>query len=301
MFRRVLLPLDGSTFAEHALPYAVDAARRAGAELIISLVHVRHTPVTLDPGMTDALAAWDEEQWEREAAYVNGLAARIAEESGVAVQPRLLHGEVTPSLEREVRSLDIDLVVMATHGRGGFERAWLGSVADALVRDLTVPVLLVTPADDEPLGREGATGYTHLLIALDGSERAERCIAPALALTGDAVRVTLLRAAAPPSGATSPYLPHAIRFSHEELEHRQAQAGEYLAHQAGVLRDAGRDVETAVVIDYHPARAILRYTETHGADIIALATHGRLPPVRLLLGSVTDKVVRASPVPVLVC
>jgi nucleotide-binding universal stress UspA family protein len=304
MFRRILLPVDGSTFAEHALPYAIDAARRMRAELIISLVHVPHTPATLDPAMGEALHAWDRAHMERESEYVHELAARARAEADIEVVPRLIQGEVVASLEREVRSYGVDLVVMSTHGRGGLERAWLGSVADALVRHLDAPVLLVTPTDDEPLGRDDSTGYTHLLVALDGSERGERCIAPAVALAGAAARVTLLRAAAPPSAVTSPYLPHAIRFSHEELESRRRAAEEYLAGEAQRLAaegSGGRSVETTVVVDYHAARAILSYAAEHDVDLIALSTHGRSPATRLLLGSVTDKVVRAATAPVLVC
>jgi nucleotide-binding universal stress UspA family protein len=306
MFRRILLPVDGSTFAEHALPYAIDIAQRTRAELIISLVHVSHTPSTLDPAMGDALHAWDRAHMERESEYLHGLADRAGAETGAKVVPRLLEGEIIPSLEREVTALDVDLVVMSTHGRGGMERAWLGSVADTLVRHVDVPVLLITPTDDEPLGRDDARGYSHLLIALDGSERAERCIAPAIALAGAVERVTLLRAAAPPSAVMSPYLPHAIQFSQQELEGRRQHAQEYLAQQAEAARTpaqvaGAQRVDAVVVVDYHPARAILNYAAAQGVDLVALGTHGRSPAARLLLGSVTDKVVRAATAPVLVC
>jgi nucleotide-binding universal stress UspA family protein len=301
MFRKVLLPVDGSTFAEHALPYAAQAARDAGAELILTLVHVRTTPATTNLVLRDEIEEWESSHAEREMAYLNELVERAVREYGLAITPRLLSGDVVPTLEREVEQQQIDLVVMTTHGRAGLERAWLGSVADALVRHVDVPVLLVRPSDDEPLGRDDATGYRHVLVALDGSERAERCIAPALALAGDAAAVTLLRVVSPPAAVASPYLPHAVRLTHDEQERRLAEAEAYLAEQRPAAAARAGTVRTAVLNDYHPARAILGFAAEHGVDLIALGTHGRAPVTRLVMGSVSDKVARAAAVPVLIC
>lgn len=303
MFRRILFPVDGSTFAEHALPYVADIARRESASVHLSLVHTSHTATALDPEMADTLRDWDRSQRERQAEYLKELAVRLQGEAGTAVEPRLLDGEVVPVLEREVRTLAIDLVVMTTHGRGGLERAWLGSVADALVRHLEVPVLLITPSDDEPLGREEAGSYRHVVVALDGSERAERSLRPALALAGSGVRVTLLRVVSPPAPVGSPYIPHAIQYSHDEMERRTHEAQVYVDELAAALRHdhPSLDIGVAVEVDPHPARAILAFAKAEGAGLIAVTTHGRSPVTRLLMGSVTDKVVRAATVPVLVC
>jgi nucleotide-binding universal stress UspA family protein len=298
MFRKVLLPVDGSSFGEHALPCAVLAARRDGAELILALVHVQRVPATTDMVLRDELQRWEAEYTEQEARYLNELAARVQQEYDGPVTALLLSGEVAPTLEREVRQRAVDLVVMTTHGRAGMERAWLGSVADAVVRHVDVPVLLVRPADTPP---PPADGFRHAVVALDGSERAERALGPALALCGAGCRVTLLRVAAAPAAITSPFLPHAARMTRDQQERRRAAAEEYLAGQLRLLGDEGAAVSTAVVVDYHPARAILDYAAAHGADLIAVGTHGRGPVSRLVLGSVSDKVVRAAAVPVLVC
>jgi nucleotide-binding universal stress UspA family protein len=180
------------------------------------------------------------------------------------------------------------------------ERAWLGSVADALVRHIDVPILLVKPSDHEPMSDHPTGGYRNVVIALDGSERAERAIAPALALCAAGAMVTLLRVASPPSAVTSPFLPHAARFTQAQLESRRDEAEEYVTGQRRALGEVDCSVETAVVLDYHPARAILRYAGERSADLVALGTHGRGPISRTVLGSVSDKVVRAAAVPVLV-
>jgi nucleotide-binding universal stress UspA family protein len=300
MFRNILVPLDGSSFSEHALPYGVEIAAARDAQLTLALVHVRHSPVTTDRTLREALDAWEAAHTEREAEYLRELAERLSREHGVAARARLLTGEVVPSLEREVRDEAMDLVVMTTHGRAGLERAWLGSVADSLLRHLAVPVLIIRPSEESPRPRRVES--RHVVIGLDGSARAERAIEPALALVKEQdARVTLLRVVAPPSAVTSPYLPHAARISHEEMQERQEQATTYLTDIRERLGQRVERIETVALLEYHAARAILGYVADNEVDLIALSTHGRGSVSRLLMGSVTDKVVRASAVPVLVC
>jgi nucleotide-binding universal stress UspA family protein len=300
MFRKILVPLDGSSFSEHALPYALQLARDTGADLLLALVHVRHSPVATDRTMRDALEAWETAHAAGEAEYLEKLATRLRDQHGGSVRTRLLRGEIVPMLEREVREQSIDIVVMTTHGRAGLERAWLGSIADGLLRELGVPVLLIRPEEDgAPLV---PPAWQHVLICLDGSERAERAIEPALTFAQPAdAQVTLFRVVAPPSAVTSPYLPHAARISHEEMQERQQQAAAYLADLESRLRPRVGRLESVTRLEYHAARAILAQAVETGADLIAVSTHGRGPVSRLLMGSVTDKVVRAAGVPVLVC
>src|SRR5262249_37193676 len=144
MYRSVLVPLDGSTFGEHALPLALSIARRAGAGLHV--VHVHAAPeamyapdgiLILDDGLEDRLK-------QGKQAYLDGIVQRLARVSPVRVTPVLLEGEgVADSLRAAVTGTGADLVVMTTHGRGALGRLWLGSVADELVRDLPTPLLLV--------------------------------------------------------------------------------------------------------------------------------------------------------------
>jgi nucleotide-binding universal stress UspA family protein len=301
MYRNILVPLDGSSFSEHSLPYAVEAAAARHARLTLALVHVRHSPVTTDRTLREALDAWEAAHSQREAEYLRDLAQRLSRENGIDARATLLTGDIVPALEREVRDGATDLVVMTTHGRAGLERAWLGSVADSLLRHLSVPVLLIRPPE-ERAPRTGPVQYRHVVIGLDGSPRAERAIEPALALVqAQKARVTLLRVVAPPSAVTSPYLPHAARISHEEMQERQEQATAYLADMRERLGDRVNHIETLAILEYHAARAILGYAADHDVDLIALSTHGRGAVSRLLMGSVTDKVVRATTVPVLVC
>src|SRR5512134_3053042 len=140
----ILVPLDGSGLAELAVPVAAGLAQRAEAQM--RLVHV-HVPISAEPIHVEGLPVIDErmrsQRREHEQAYLVGASRRLA--GGVAVSTALIDGPVAAALTAEAERSGAELIVMTTHGRGGFERAWLGSVADALVRTSPVPLLLVRP------------------------------------------------------------------------------------------------------------------------------------------------------------
>lgn len=301
MVHRLVVPVDGSTFSERALQYAGPLARASGGALDLVLVHVRQTPASADLLLMHEVSEWEQEHRQREADYLERLRDRVVAEYGVSVRAVLLDGDVVAGIERHLADCGGDLVVLTSHGRAGLERAWLGSVSDALLRKLDVPVLLIRPSDTEPAAR-GTAEFRHVLVALDGSERAEHAIGPALALVNSDARVTLLRVTAPEAGSASPHVPHALVLTREQVEATRTAARQYVADVARRIRaESGREVLESVVVDYHPAHAILDYAEVHSVDLIAVGTHGRNPIARMLLGSVSDKIVRAAGTPVLVC
>lgn len=301
MFHKIMVPVDGSTFAEHSLPFATAVARRQGAEIDLALVHVRYSPTAPDMALLREVTEWDSRQKQQEADYLHELADRVHVQEHVAVLPHLLAGDVVTALEKSVRQLGADMVVMTTHGRAGLERAWLGSVADGLVRHIDVPILLIRPSDQEPaVHTHDATRYEHVLIPVDGTALSETALGPALDLAPDA-RITLIRVIVPPVAASSPYLPHAVRIAREQARQHAYEANDYIQTHVAMLRRRGRSVEGVVLTDAQEADAILEYAREAGVDLIAMTTHARNPLARMLLGSVTDRVVRGAAVPVLVC
>jgi nucleotide-binding universal stress UspA family protein len=306
MIRSVLVPLDGSPFAEHALPLALAVARRAQAAL--RLVYV-HTPLAevypVEYPVTDD--GLDCEIKSRQRVYLEDAARRIAAVAPVSVSCNIREGAIAPAIRQETGETKADLVVMTTHGRGPLARFWLGSVADALVRELSVPLLLVRPA----LGKADWSReppLKHLLVPLDGSPLAESILDPAFEFGNMfGVDYTLLRAVepvVPTSGsleaAFGPGV-EALLQGQQKLEAKfRAEAEQYLDGVAQRLRTRPATVQTRVVVEQHPVTAILQDAATPNVDVIALATHGRRGVSRLLLGSVADKVIRGSHVPVLV-
>ncbi len=301
MPKSVLVPVDGSNFAEHALPYALGIARRTAATVYVALVHVPADLVGPNHPLADAVEAQHEAQRDLDAAYIDELAERIGA-SGLPVRPALLRGNVAAALSRYVEAERIELVVMTTHGRGGLKRAWLGSTADSLLRQCMAPLLLIRPSErTREITAANDRRFERVLAAVDGSETAELAVRDAfdIGLTDEAALI-LLHVLQPPVAAASPYLPHTIQLTHEEISAREDHMRQYLATIAAQDWLAGRTVETKVVVDYQPALAIMDTAERVDADLIVLGTHGRGGLRRLILGSVADTVVRGTQRPVLI-
>lgn len=145
MYKRILLPLDGSAAAEQALPYAVAQAERFGAELILLRVvepfpHVRG----LSAGDLSRIRQQTAE-WTR--VYLKRLAKSVREQ-GVTVQLATAEGRPNLAILEFSETNQVDLIVICTRGRSGFSRWLMGSVADRVVRGAGIPVLLVRAAKE---------------------------------------------------------------------------------------------------------------------------------------------------------
>lgn len=301
MIRSLLVALDGTPFGEHVLPLAANLARRCKA--LLHLVHV-HVPM---------LIGADKNTLE-EAEYLDSLAQRVADhapevEVRTFVMERGYSPNVAEALNEYIREYAIDLVVMNSHARGGLARWWMGNVADDLVHHTSHPIL-VAPALDHDLDWEVQAPIRHVLVPLDGSPLAEQVLQSVRSLSAEAeLECTLLRVVEPaPVPVTDPILATAAPVD-PSLEVRMRSAGEYLTRLAARLRnDEPRlKVHTHVLLDTDPADAICaflrrRATENTGEppiDLLAAATHAREGLARLLMGSVADRVLQHTPVPLL--
>lgn len=289
LLRRILVPLDQSPEAERALPLAAGLATALDARLRVASVFLPIAPEVVAPAAVEDVDAAMTEMRQRLRDYLREVGDRAAIQTTSPVEDELIRGRalrtafgeataIAAALARSAQGRGVDLIVMTTHGRGGMSRAWLGSVADALVRQTRVPLLLVRPSRDP-----GHGPFRQIVAGLDGSVRAEAALPVALALAARPVgRITLLRVMAPDAaGAAAP-----VR---EELE-----------RLAATLIGDGVEVAPRIVEDDNAARAILRVADEVDADLIAMATHGRGGVTRLVLGSVADKVIRGTDRPVLV-
>jgi nucleotide-binding universal stress UspA family protein len=299
MFRKVLVPLDGSLLAEEAIGPASAIARGARAGLALVLAHetlriggYEHAPATTTS--TNA-----------ERAYLEDLAARLRE-SGVSVIGAFVEsGTAVDVIRDKSREVHADLIVMTSHGRTGLSRAWLGSVTDAVIREASVPVLMIR-STAEPTLSTAHPLFRRILVPLDGSGTAASILdaAVALARLGDAI-LMLLRVVVPvpqilpepappygPLGMTIPD-PAATAESISSAKKQLAAVAQRLADDAFVK------AEPLVVEDGSPAQAILSAAHAHQADLIAMTSHGR-GGSRLLVGSVADKVLRGGDMPLLI-
>jgi nucleotide-binding universal stress UspA family protein len=295
----ITVPLDGSAFAEQALPLAVELAQASSA--CLRLVYV-HTPATAwDPGVEFSLfdPELEKQVREREMAYLDRLGHQLTKGGGLHVERALLNGTIATSLEEYVERTGTDLVVMTSHGRGGVSRLLLGNVADQLILKLRVPVLVVRP---EELKQAPAEEYRHrrILVPLDGSPLAASVLEQAKAFARmTQSELVLLMVVQPVPVLLPPFIWPPEKLV-EPPEQRELEGRRYLEGLKQELRAEGLAVQTRVHTARKVAREILHTARNEACGMIALATHGASGLDRIMLGSIADQVVRHADIPVLV-
>jgi nucleotide-binding universal stress UspA family protein len=290
-----VVPLDGSELAERAVPVAAELARRAVADL--RLVHV-HDPMAAEPIYVEGLPVIDDHmrslEREHEQAYLDGAPQRLA--PGARVSVDLLDGPVATAIVRYAERNGAGLIVLTSHARGGFERAWLGSVTDEMVRVSHVPLLVVRPEPGDVSG-----SFRRVVVPLDGSLAAESILEHAVRLArlqpeAELVILQVVQPVVPKAWVLSA----AINASTVDDDRSQLDsAEEYLDGVARRLEKSGIRVRARVRSAAIVGPAILNVAREEQADVVALATHGRSGVARLMLGSVADKLVRGSHTPIL--
>jgi nucleotide-binding universal stress UspA family protein len=301
MLRSLLVPLDGSTFSERSLPFAGKIARATGASMHLAHVHVPYEPDSL-LGDTQFqfegvnVAEYDAQDRDREEEYLTGLVGKLAD-AGAPVDLKMLDGsEVAEELAAYADEVQTDMIFMTTHGHSGANRLWLGSVVDEMVRRTKLPLFVIHPEEHGTLP-DGVFSVRHILIPLDGSKLAESVIDPATEVArATGARITLVHVVPTPEMSGWPVLP-ALR---ERPVPKLDGAIAYLEGIADELRGEGLDVRTHAMHGAHAAVTIAGVAESLNADVIALATHGRGGLKRAFLGSVADKLLRSSTLPLLV-
>lgn len=301
MFDTIVVPVDGSAFGELALPIALGIGCETGGEVRVVTV-ITPIPFAHHPAEGDVTAAQTEGldlTRERARDYLAELQKRmILSGCDVPISCHIQVGPVVEKLVDHAREAKADLMVLTTHGLGPVRRAWLGSVADGLLRSAPCPVLAVRPREGEK-AEPKEMEFHHILVALDGSSESQEILplAKAMAKLFNS-RLTLLRVIPPPFPVPSPYIPHAAQeFKVHEAETEAAR--EALEREATALAAEGLRVEVETRPGPHPAQGILEFAEEAGVDLIAMTTRGRGGVSRLVLGSVADKVIRGGTVPVL--
>ncbi len=294
MYHTLIVPLDGSTFGEHALDSAGEIA--AGSSAALELVRVHRV---FHPGSNGDGARWEELTLREEREYLDRVAGEVRARWKVDVSTRLLEGPVADIICEHAQEAPAPLIVMSTHGRTGFSRAWIGSVADAVVRHATAPVLLLRCTDEEA-APSNVHQFHEIIVALDGSSFAEQVLPHALSLAHAASARLLLLRVVEPLTAPAPelpvaYIPAAEVFG-ETTRVLMTRAEDYVTALAQRLRkeNPSLDVRGEVCLSESPASTIIEAANREHAEVVALATHGR-GVSRLVIGSVADKVLRGGP------
>lgn len=291
MIKTILITLDGSKIAEEAIPVAAGVAAHTAAEIVLA------TAIVQGDGWTDGPLAREREQEEQRAAlaYLKVLRQQLRKQGVNARTIRVEWGRPHVVIGAIADGEGADLIAMTTHGRSGFARWVMGSVADKVLRTSRKPVLLVHSQDEsEPAVRE--FHIKRILVPLDGSALGESVLPYVQDLAKSLnASLLLLNVVVPTPELSATFLP----YSKSILEELQVAARKYIQGAGKRVVASGASVETTVVVG-HAAEAILDAAKRTSADLIALSTHGRSGPARWIMGSVAAAVIRHADRPCLV-
>lgn len=314
MFQRILVPLDGSLRAERAIPIAARIASTSHSSILL----VRVIDVFLDFSWQMAGGVYADLTGALEVARANANAyleemAEVDAMRDLNVTTKVIEGKPVDALLSVAQSMQADLIVMSSHGHTGLKRWVLGSVAQAIERHSSIPVLILR--DQMGSSERLLHGMTHpirVMVALDGTPLSE----------------AILPAAAGVSARLSSPLPGALHLAMvvpEPLTEQSRTAGTYTK----AIRDAQSylnwlskqlrrdpqigptiEITSSISLQSKVSETLVKLAEIGaemegvspftGYDLIAMATHGREGVDRWLHASVTEQVLDATKVPLLV-
>ena len=281
--QRILCPVDFYPASERAVDYAVILAENYGAQL--TLLHVVAPILPTAYGVRVDLKSLEEALKEESARKLQQLSKK-AESAKVPVECIVRTGEIHQEIQRIVRSAKIDFVVMGTHGRRGIERWVLGSVAEQLLRSISVPLLTI--------GRRERTetvplAIRRILVTTDFSEGTSEAIAYAFSIAQECqAHISVLHVLGNVGADTSEkYREILTKKIGNQLE-------KLIPTEARVWCDAKTRVETGL-----PFKVILKTVEKEKIDLLVMNVHGKRGLDRSLLDSTAERVVRAATCPVL--
>lgn len=287
MFKRILVPLDGSELAESVIPYVEELAKVLGSEVMLIMVFARGDGLSL---------RMQETYLEQMAQRIRGQLAEAQGKGGGEVSWRVLKGDPAEEILHRAQEAEVSIIALATHGRSGVSRWLLGSVADKVLRGADVPVLLVRAQVAPEVIRERWMEKS-ILVPLDGSELGEAALPLVEELArGMNAQVILFQALEPRQVVT--WGETQLVYSDTQRREVEERALHYLHGVQLRLRERGV-VSRAEVGWGLPAEEILDRAEGEDVDLIAMSTHGRSGVGRWVYGSVAERVLRGAQVPVL--
>lgn len=297
MFDRILIPLDGSARAELILGQVERILRREDSEVI--LLRVVDLPEVSRFDQARRLAYEYARDRERAVAQSVHVVARRLADLGIKARGCIAEGPAAATILEQAKREHATMIAMTTHGRTGIPRWLVGSVAEKVVRSSPVPVLLVRSFHPTPLGGlQPATAeelpFRKILVPTDGSPAAETVLDPAAKFAQlFGARVVVLHAERPvliPGSGEMGMVPAPPPTPSERDPVTEPTAERF--RELGVA--SSRRTVTG-----DAAEVILDQGHSDGFDLIAMATHGRSGFSRWVLGSVSERVLRHSGIPVL--
>jgi nucleotide-binding universal stress UspA family protein len=308
MFTRIVVPLDGSHVASRALGYAIAFAEKFNAALtligvIVPTLSEMYSGAVFGVTSTalhEASGQASDPAEKNITAYLESVAAPLRAR-GMTCEIAIHHGNPAAEIITCAGDAPGTLIAMSTHGRTGFQRWRLGSVAQHVMRYAAVPTLIVVArGDDLP---DASHTVAEITVTLDGSLLAETALPAATALAdtfGAPLNLLMVLAnlVSPPSHDETEFM----ASTDEEERANEEGAEQYLAHVVARTTTPTRTVRsvsrrgTAMRLEDD----IRTYLAERPAGIVVMASHGRGGILRWAIGSTAEGMIVQSPQPVLI-
>lgn len=315
MFKRILVPLDGSTRAEKAIPVAARLARASGGTIL--LAQVATIPVMYESyGGVSYIAEIIETEMKNAEDYLNTM-TQSETLKDIQVETNALVGTPAQTLLSMATLFKADLIVMTSQGKTGMKRWMLGSVAQKIARHSPIPVLVMHETGTTPVGTRRDSSPVRALVTLDGSVLAKTAFEPTAQLISALSwpvpgALHLLRVVKPlvfdEKKVNAEYIQHAQEQGLRSAKTYMQSIVEHL--REGPIGKLNLTITWSVALNDDVAETIIQAAEsgedTGGAsvpgrcDMIAMATHGRAGFQHWVLGSVTERVLSATRLPLLI-
>lgn len=272
--KKIIVPVDFSEHSEYALETAASIAKKFNAEILaLHMLELSDSFLTKGDSDLNAETAFFLKMAEKR--FKDVLEKEYLE--GVTITPIIKHFKVFSEVNDVAKEHDADMVVMGSHGASGIKEMFIGSNTEKVVRHSNIPVLIVK---NNPV----LSDFKTVVFACDFSEDSVDAYQEANALfstLGAEMKIVYVN------------LPDNRFLSSTEMENRVAS---FFQKADGAI-DHMKDV--AYVNDYSIERGILNYANVNGADVIAVATHGRKGLAHFFEGSISEDIANHSALPVM--
>jgi len=311
MFKRILVPLDGSERAESAIPFAARIARNTGSSIKFIRVVSFSYPLDSETYLMQPVGL-SEQSIDIDLAHAADYLREVASSTdlaGIPTETQVYSGPTAEAILSAIHDQEVSLVVMCSHGDTGFKRWVLGSVAQKITRHSPVPVLVLRQ-ESAKLGESVC-----ILVALDGSPLAEAALLPAAQLSmalssPGAGALHLLRVLPLPPVAPGTRDELLKKVNEEAIEEARAylsaleqrlREDEFAQFKLSITSSLAIDLDVAsTIIGAGEVGENLEMVGLSGCDAIAMATHGRSGVQRWVMGSMTERVLGATKLPLLI-
>ena len=287
MLNKILAPLDGSTFAECAVPHLLAIAQVYSAS--VTLLRVLEPSRTEGVQYTDPLG-WQISRTEAEL-YLDNLVASV-QHAGLQAQKVLLEGSAAERIIEYAQTNEIDVVCLTDHGQGGLDPWGISSTTHKIIYSAPTSLMLIRATesveDHVPSGH-----YQQILVPLDGSLRAESVLPIVISLASyHNSKIHLAHSVSSPEMARrTPPTPEEADLATQVVERNREEAAHYLEQIRSRLLAQNLEIEIHLVVAETNASALHDLAEQLGIDLVVINAHGYTGHAHFPYGSMVENLI----------